>query len=132
VHWEGAVGQITRNEKIIRLQEALALRMLEKVNKDETTLDLQLDTFEKVGKWVAIRNKVEDQEETQIDRFKRRIAGEDETSEGKQYPPSRRPKGYKPRQPRLEALRSRVSGANDSSSIGDSNGTGGEVAAVVE
>ena len=124
-------GRINRNEDIIRKQEALAVRLLERVNKDEITIDIQLDVFEKVGRWVAIRNKVEDQEETRIDVFKRRIHGEEgEVDFGKEYPRSRYPKGYKPRQPRLEALRNRVSGKDDGHTDGDKPDTGGKASAA--
>jgi hypothetical protein len=74
-------GRQSRDTVIIHRQEILALRLLDRVlerveNTPEIAIDIQLDVFEKVGKWVSIKNRIEDTEETDIDRFKKRISGE--------------------------------------------------------
>jgi len=66
---------------MIHRQEALGLVLLDralglKVAGEEIPIDVQLDVFEKVGKWVSIKNRLDDVGETQIDEFKRRIHGE--------------------------------------------------------
>jgi hypothetical protein len=80
-------GRQSRDTVIIHRQEVLALRLLdramEQVNNGEIPIDVQLDVFEKVGKWVSIKNRIEDTEETDIDRFKRRIAGETPVTQGR-------------------------------------------------
>jgi hypothetical protein len=80
-------GRQSRDTVIIHRQEVLALRLLDRataqVNNEEIPIDVQLDVFEKVGKWVSIKNRIEDTEETDIDRFKRRIAGEAPVTQGR-------------------------------------------------
>jgi hypothetical protein len=79
----------TRAVTIIRRQEELAIRLLDRaldkpqtaantapVPPNEPAIDIQLDVFEKVGKWVSIKNKLDEIGESQIDQFKRRIAAE--------------------------------------------------------
>ena len=117
------MGRQARSSEIVRKQESLALRMLKQADADATAVDIQLDVFDKVSKWVSISNKLEDQGESRIDDFKRRITGEGEADKPKYYPPSRRPKGWKPPEapgPRLAALKSRLPGANAGSAVGDS------------
>ena len=117
------MGRQARSSEIVRKQEALALRMLKQADADNTAVDIQLDVFDKVSKWVSISNKLEDQGESRIDDFKRRITGEGETDKPKHYPPSRRPKGWKPPDPapgpRLAALKGRLP-------AGHAGGTGGD------
>ena len=107
-----------------RDDRALALRMLKQADSNDVQVDIQLDIFDKVSKWVSISNKLEDQGESRIDDFKRRITGEGEVDKPKHYPPSRRPKGWKPPSdppgPRLAALKSRLPGANAGGTGGDS------------
>jgi hypothetical protein len=109
---------------ITRRQEKLAERLLDRALefKDgiEPDLVVQLDVFEKVGKWIAIKNRLEDQGETQIDSFKRRIHGEEAQAD----------KGRTHRADRLEALKSKLPDRNDSRSHGNSDDSGGEVSAA--
>jgi len=118
-------GRITRAEEIVRKQEALALRILGRVDNEEAQLDVQLDAFEKIGKWVAIKNKLEDDGAGDINRFKERIQG----APDRHYAPSRRPKGWTPPdepKPRLEALRARLPHGRSGGVDGDSGDTGDE------
>jgi len=74
-------GHEKRSTLIIRRQEALGLKLLDYAltpnsQGQEKSVDILLDVFEKVGKWVSIKNRLDDQGETQIDEFKRRIHGE--------------------------------------------------------
>ena len=120
------MGRQARSSEIVRKQESLALRMLKQADSNDVQVDIQLDIFDKVSKWVSISNKLEDQGESRIDDFKRRITGEGEVDKPKHYPPSRRPKGWKPTAdppgPRLAALKSRLPGANVGSTVSDSPG----------
>jgi hypothetical protein len=74
-----------RAQIIVHRQEELAIRLLDRaLNKytnaeqppDQPEIDVQLDVFEKVGKWVSIKNKLEELGESQIEQYKRRIAAE--------------------------------------------------------
>ena len=70
---------------IVHRQEELAIRLLDRaldkkeapgsvaVPKNEPPIDVQLDVFAKVGQWVAVKNKLTEMEDTQLDEFKRRI-----------------------------------------------------------
>ena len=121
------MGRQARSSEIVRKQESLALRMLKQADSDSVQVDIQLDIFDKVSKWVSISNKLEGQEETDIDRFKRRISGEGEADKPKHYPPSRRPKGWKPPEqpgPRLAALKGRLPAGDVSGTSRDSSGSG--------
>ncbi len=123
------MSRITRAQSIINKQEALALRILERVDNGEAQLDVQLDAFEKIGKWVAIKNKLEDDGAGDINRFKERIQG----APDRHYSPSRRPKGWiapdEPK-PRLEAIRARLPHGSSGGADGDSDDTGDESATV--
>ena len=117
--------KITRAQSIINKQEALAIRILERVDNGEAQLDVQLDAFEKIGKWVAIKNKLEDDGAGDINRFKERIQG----TPDRHYSPSRRPKGWiapDESKPRLEAIRTRLSYGDPGGVDGDSGDTGDE------
>lgn len=108
------MGRISRNEEIIRKVEALALDMLTKVEgtkEAQVTLDLKMDVFERVCKWIQIRNKIEDPDGGAIGDYKRRLAGEDTAH----VPPSRRPKNRNPAGggEALTALKSRLPSADD-------------------
>ena len=127
------MSRITRHEEIIRKQEALALTMLKASDQPGITIDVQLDVFDKVGRWVAIKNKLEDEGAGAINDFKRRIQGED--NQPKHYPPNRRPKGWvapEPKQPRLDALKGRLPHAavprGDDGDSGDSGDEGSAAA----
>ena len=111
---------ITRRQE--KLAERLLDRALEPINGVEPDLVVQLDVFEKVGKWIAIKNRLEDQGETQIDSFKRRIHGEEvKASEGRSY-----------RADRLEALKSKLPDRNDRRSNGNIDDLGGAVPSATE
>ena len=119
--------KITRAQSIINKQEALAIRILERVDNGEAQLDVQLDAFEKIGKWVAIKNKLEDDGAGDINRFKERI--QTQASENRHYSPSRRPKGWvdpDEHKPRLEAIRTRLSYGDTGGVDGDSGDSGDE------
>ncbi len=79
------MGRQARDTVIVHRQEKLALRLLDRalMEQDEVGVDVQLDVFAQVGKWVAIKNKLGDLEETDIDRFKQRIAGETPAPKGR-------------------------------------------------
>lgn len=112
----------TKSSQVIAKMETLALNLLGKANEDDALLDTKLDVFEKMTKWVAVKNKLEDDGAGDINRFKERIGAD---TEERRYPPSRRPKGYTEppaKQPRLAALRSRVSATGD----GGADGGGGD------
>ncbi len=117
------MGRITKAETIIRRQEDLAARLLDRAleatGADEVGVDVQLDVFEKVGKWVAIKNRIEDQGESQINDFKRRIQGETKASEGRTHRPTRAE--------RLEALKERLPDRSNGSPNRDSGAVGGSV-----
>jgi hypothetical protein len=77
----------SRAVTIIHRQEELAIRLLDRaldkritgstpIPENEPAIDIQLDVFEKVGKWVSIKNKLDEIGESQIDQYKRRIAAE--------------------------------------------------------
>ena len=122
------MGRQARSSEIVRKQESLALRMLKQADSNDVQVDIQLDIFDKVSKWVSISNKLEDQGESRIDDFKRRITGEGEVDKPKHYPPSRRPKGWKPTEPpgpRLTALKNRLPGAN-AGGTGSDSGSGSQ------
>ena len=125
------MGRISRNEEIVRKMEALAISMLARVDvkSEKVNLDLQMDVFERVGKWIAIKNKLENDDGGGIADYKRRLTGETD----KHYSPSRRPRG-RADQPSggraLDAIKSRIPSADDGGADGDSGGAGGEVSAV--
>ena len=80
------VGREQRSKTIVHRQEALAVRLLDRSlpqSGDEPGIDVQLDVFEKVGKWVAIKNRLTDLEESDIDRFKARIHGETKAAQSR-------------------------------------------------
>ena len=121
------MGRITRAEEIRRKQETLAIKMQEKALAEDALIDTMLDVFDRVTKWAAVSNKLEDQGESDIDKFKRRINGESETD--KHISPSRRPKGYvepAPRTPRLDALKGRLPTGSAGSSERGGDGAVGE------
>ena len=73
----------SRGQTIIHRQEELAIRLLDRAlmrredavtAKNEPPIDVQLDVFAKVGQWVAVKNRLEEQgEESRLEQFKRRI-----------------------------------------------------------
>ena len=113
----------SRNEQIVHKMEALALSMLGEVDVDKITLDLKMDVFERVGKWIAIKNKLENDDGGGIADYKRRLQGAPD-----KHPP-RRSRGETGGD-RLAAIKSRLPGSNDGGIDGDSGGAGGEIPAV--
>jgi hypothetical protein len=123
------VGRITRAEEIRRKQETLAIKMQEKALAEDALIDTMLDVFDRVTKWAAVSNKLEDQGESDIDKFKRRINGESPADFDKPPPPSRRPRGYvapPAKQPRLDVLRARLPTGSAGSSERSGDGAVGE------
>jgi hypothetical protein len=126
------MGRISRNEEIVRKMEALAIAMLARVDvkSEKVNLDLQMDVFERVGKWIAIKNKLENDDGNGIADYKRRLTGETD----KHVSPSRRPRRGNPEETggrALQAIKSRIPGADDGGDDGDSGAAGGEVPAAV-
>ena len=115
---------VPRSTYIIRRQEKLAERLLDRALEAnagvEPDLVIQLDIFEKIGKWVSIKNRIEDQEETQIASFKRRIhAQEVEAGQSRGH-----------RAERLEAIKQRLPDRGGSGANGNSGDPGNEVPPV--
>jgi hypothetical protein len=113
--------QYARSVLIVSRQEKLAERLLDRALEIkegvEPDLIVQLDVFEKIGKWISIKNRLEDQGETQIDSFKRRIhAQEAEASQGRRHNTDR-----------LEALKQRLPDRSHGGPDGNSDASGGEV-----
>jgi len=119
----------SRHAQIIRKQEALALTMLEKADKTDITIDIQLDVFDKVGRWVAIKNKLEDEGAGGINDFKRRITGETD-SDRRSAKRNRAPGATPESRPRLEALKGRLPTAGAGGADGNSRDPGGEGSAA--
>ena len=124
-----------RNVTIIHRQEALAMRLLARAldatnSGDEAALDVQLDVFEKVGKWVSIKNKLEEIGDTQLNSFKRRIhAAAGEASENRTRRAAAEPEAGGPA---LKRLQKRLPTAANGGADGDSNGAVGETPAATE
>jgi len=130
----------SRGSVIIHRQELLAIRLLDRAlgqktnykhrphapsGEAEVPIDVQLDVFSKVGQWVAVKNRLEDQgQESQLDRFKQRIhadaADPDAVNKKRAYQ-----SGVVT--PALDRLKTRLPGADAGSNGGDSNGAGGAV-----
>ena len=126
-HWKRG-RDATRATKIIHAQEALALTLLNRVKEEKTPIDMQLDVFEKVGKWVSIKNRLEDEGDSRIGDFKSRILGQSEADSGAGGP------GVVPRKaanatPYLDAIKSRLSSSSDGGADGNSGGGRGKVPA---
>ena len=111
------VGREQRSKTIVHRQEALAVRLLDRSlpsSGEEPGIDVQLDVFEKVGKWVAIKNRLTDLEESDIDRFKARIHGQAKAAE------SRARRARVDETSRLDAIKARLPNGGDSGDDGDS------------
>ena len=115
-------GKMKRSTVMVHRQEALGLKLLDraldpKVSGEEIGIDVMLDVFEKIGKWVSIKNRLEDQGETQIDEFKRRIHGETSTKAA----PGRAAR-IRATQEHLAAIKSRLGGGHSgpNGDLGDS------------
>jgi len=117
------VGREKRSNIIVHRQEALAVRLLDRSLPqagEEPGIDVQLDVFEKVGKWVAIKNRLTDLEESDIDRFKARIHGETKAAQSR----ARRTRAEANEPSRLDAIKARLPNGGDSGDDGDSLDTG--------
>ena len=123
----------SRNDQIVSKMEALALTMLERVGgqDEKITLDLRMDVFERVGKWIAIRNKLENDDGGGIADYKRRLHGEGAADK---HPAGARRSGRAGETggARLAAIKSRIPAANAGGDDGDSGAAGGEVSAAAE
>ena len=113
----------TKSSQVIAKMETLALNLLGKANEDDALLDTKLDVFEKMTKWVAVKNKLEDDGAGGIADYKRRLQGAPD-----KHPP-RRSRGETGGD-RLAAIKSRLPVADDGGIDGDSGGAGGEIPAV--
>jgi len=111
---------MTNAAKVVHQQQKLALRLLERVEKPEDAnvrepdLDMQLDVLNSITKWVAVKNRLEDDGDVGIKDFKRRIQGVEAGPGGADRPT---------RAERLEAIKSRLP---DGRVPGARNGTRGE------
>ena len=98
--------RISRHAQIILKQEALALDLLAEASKSDN-LDMKMDLFEKVGKWVWIKNKLEDDGAGGIADYKRRLHAE--SSETDKHPAARRSRGAEQNGgAKLDAIKSRI------------------------
>ena len=114
----------TRHAQIVSKQEALALDLLAEAAKSDN-LDMKMDLFEKVGKWVWIKNKLEDDGAGGIADYKRRLHAE--SREADKHPSARRSRSSEANGgSRLNAIKSRIPGAVDADAHGNSGGSSGE------
>ena len=109
------MGRPIKAESIVREMDDLAFKMLNKVKLVEGTTGLtdQMDVFEKVAKWVAVKNKLENDDGDGIAGYKSRIYGKAPEPERKAKPTNGGD--------RLAAIKSRLPNANGSDADGDSN-----------
>lgn len=116
--------RISRHAQIILKQEALALDLLAEASKSDN-LDMKMDLFEKVGKWVWIKNKLEDDGAGGIADYKRRLHAE--SSEADKRPTARRSRGAEQNGgARLDAIKSRIPQADARGFDRDSGDSGDE------
>lgn len=131
------------NTDLIKRMDDLATNMLDAVQAPDTAHFDKLDTFEKVGKWIAIRNRLEgDDGGTGIDAYKSRLRtpprppdsaalratgprGTDSWSHARAKHIERLASPDNGG-PELDALKSRLPTANARGADGDRDGTGGE------
>lgn len=113
-------------QSIIRRQENLAMDLLDNALAANVPVDIKLDVFDRVSKYLAVKNRIEDQEETDIDRFKKRIHGTETEA----------PKGRKLRAERVTAperlagIKEKLSGGGHSGPDGNSGDSGEQVPAA--
>lgn len=106
---------------LIRRQENLALKLLDEALDPKVTVDIRLDVFDRVSRYLAVKNRITDAEETDIDRFKARIHGpQAQTPQGRRAP---RETVAGPKD--LAGIKSKLSGGDGPGSSRDSDGTGG-------
>jgi hypothetical protein len=119
-NWKRGNTSRSRAAQIITGQEQLALILLQKSKEEAATLDMQLDVFEKVGKWVSIKNRIEDDGDSRITDFKSRIlGGKSEADTGAAGGPGA---PRKQSTPYLDAIKSRLSPADGNGTDGNSGG----------
>lgn len=118
------MGRLTRTQSIIGKMDDLALNMLEGVNTSkkgdtpqEVDLTNKLDVFEKVAKWIAVKNKLEADEDDGIASYKARIYGEGPERGG----PSAKSRKAENGGDRLAQLKSRIPTADDGDDDSDSD-----------
>ena len=109
------MGRPVKSESIVREMDALALDMLSTVKKSSGDMGLtnQMDVFEKVAKWVAVKNKLENDDGDGIASYKSRIYGE-------AAKPERAPKPTNGGE-RLAAIKSRLPSSSTGEPDGDSD-----------
>ena len=118
------MARTSRHSQIVLKQEELALDLLKEA-KTCDSLDLKMDLFEKVGKWVWIKNKLEDDGAGGIADYKRRLHAE--SSETDKHPAARRSgRQVANGGSRLDAIKSRIPGAASADADSDSGSGGGE------
>ena len=134
------MGRINRHDEIIKKQEELALEMLGKVlgksgtDEEKIPLDLKMDIFEKIGKWVAIKNKLENDDGNGIADYKSRLREAEGVSD-KRPRTARRGRAAEPAPvlnggKQLDRFKQRLHSTDDGEPDGDSDAAVGEAAAV--
>lgn len=109
------MGRPTHTETIVRKMDDLANGMLDSVKKasEGIGIDRQLDVFEKVAKWIAVKNKLENDDGDGIAGYKSRIYGAPDK-------PERKPKPTNGGE-RLSEIKARLPTADAGEPDGDSN-----------
>ena len=128
------MGTQSRNTQIVHKVEALALSMLNRASGDKVAVDVQLDIFDKISRWIAIKNKLENDDGGGIADYKRALFGEDKDNKPKK-PASRR--SWSRKDPatggaRLDAIKSRLPAADAGGDDGDSIFAGGETVVTTD
>lgn len=118
------MARISRHTQIILKQEELALVLLQEA-KNCDSLDLKMDLFEKIGKWVWIKNKLEDDGAGGIADYKRRLHAE--SGETDKHPAARRSRSAEQNGgSRLNAIKSRLPNGSNGGLVGNSDGSVGK------
>jgi hypothetical protein len=109
------MARITRHAQIILKQEALALDLLKSAENCDS-LDMKMDLFERVGKWVSIKNKLENDDGGGIADYKRKLHAA--SGEADKHPAARRSGRDSQANggARLNAIKSRIPAGNDGGS----------------
>ena len=123
------MARITRHAQIILKQEALALDLL-KSAEDCDNLDMKMDLFERVGKWVSIKNKLENDDGGGIADYKRKLHAA--TGETDKHPAAGRSRRQAAANggSRLDAIKSRIPHADDVSADSHGGDSGDEDSAA--
>lgn len=117
-------GRPPNIQNVIRRQESLALNLLAEALDRNVSVDIKLDIFDRVSRYLAVKNRINDNEETDIDRFKARIHGtQTETPQGRG-----RGRAEAVTSPdKLTGIKDKLSGRGDRSLNGDHSDPGVEV-----